>query len=71
MKEWADSKNFNSTVEAETERFINHALANNRKQVNWIASWRNWMLKSVEFSGGAQKQTRAGGFNNTGKRLIV
>jgi hypothetical protein len=28
----------------ELEKFRNHAIANDRRQVDWDASWRNWLL---------------------------
>lgn len=42
--EWGLAKGF--TVEhmkAETERFVNHFLANGKKMRRWNLSWRNWM----------------------------
>jgi hypothetical protein len=34
----------------ETEKFVNHAHAHDRRQVDWEAAWRNWMLKAQEFA---------------------
>lgn len=50
MMLWAEDKGVSGSVTIETEKFINHANANNRKQVDWEAAWRNWMLKSLEFN---------------------
>jgi hypothetical protein len=36
-------------VEQETERFRNHAKANDRRQADWPAAYRNWLLKAVEY----------------------
>ncbi len=33
-------------VELETAKFRNHATANDRRQVDWTASWRNWLLRT-------------------------
>jgi hypothetical protein len=35
-----------ATVEAETERFRNHALANGRTAIRWGPNWRNWIGKA-------------------------
>ncbi|MEK9909143.1 MAG: helix-turn-helix domain-containing protein [Candidatus Thalassarchaeaceae archaeon] len=39
----------NDILATETEKFINHAEANNRKQADWQAAWRNWMIKAQEY----------------------
>lgn len=36
-------------VEQETERFRNHAKAHDRRQADWSAAYRNWLLKAVEY----------------------
>ena len=38
-----------SEVEAETSKFRDHAKANARSQVDWDATWRNWLRKAVEW----------------------
>lgn len=56
--EWGLSKGF--TVEhmkAETERFVNHFLANGGKKRRWNLAWRNWMTN--RFVGGGAMNTPA------------
>lgn len=59
MNNWATEKGMSERVKVETEKFINYAKANNRKQIDWEYAWRNWMLKSLEYKP-AQKNMFAG-----------
>ena len=34
-------------LEAETERFRNHAIGNNRLAHDWAPLWRNWVMKAA------------------------
>lgn len=56
MQAWAREKFPDIDHQKETEKFIDHARANNRKQVDWQAAWRNWIRKADEFS--KQRQTK-------------
>jgi hypothetical protein len=59
MCEWATAQCKGKGLEIDvgllTERFKNHALANNRKQVDWQAAWRNWILTAIENGWGIAK----------------
>jgi hypothetical protein len=52
MREWARHQfvehGFELDLDAQTVKFRNHAESNDRRQVNWEAAWRNWILKSLE-----------------------
>jgi hypothetical protein len=37
-------------VERETEKFIDHFLANGKVMKDWGAAWKNWMRRSREFA---------------------
>lgn len=37
-------------IDHEANQFLNHAIANDRKQKNWDAAWRMWIGKSKQFS---------------------
>ena len=42
-KGWSDAR-----VDAEAERFRNHALARDRKLKDWDAAWRNWVTSPFQ-----------------------
>lgn len=44
MRSWAAENAPGVDVDRATAKFINHALSNDRRQRDWIAAWRNWML---------------------------
>lgn len=49
---WAKDKHSVSDIQwlnRETEKFLNYNRANGRKQVDWIATWRNWVIKALEY----------------------
>jgi hypothetical protein len=51
MSEWAIEQGVPADrVMPETAKFLNRNAGNGTMQADWIATWRNWMLKSVEFS---------------------
>lgn len=37
-------------IDHEANQFLNHAIANDRKQKDWDAAWRMWVGKSKQFS---------------------
>jgi hypothetical protein len=45
-------------VQRELERFRNHARANDRRQADWNAAWRNWLLKAEEYASRQAKPKR-------------
>jgi hypothetical protein len=44
MRAWAAAHTPGIDVERATAKFRNHAIANDRRQRDWTAAWRNWML---------------------------
>jgi hypothetical protein len=48
-------------VDRETAKFLDHFRANGGTKKNWLAAWRNWMRRAVEFAprgkGGAATQS--------------
>jgi hypothetical protein len=50
LRTWANERAPLVKLARETERFINHAKAHDRRQVDWEAAWRNWMLRAQEFA---------------------
>jgi hypothetical protein len=50
MHAWARERVSAINLARETEKFVNHAHAHDRRQVDWEAAWRNWMLKAQEFA---------------------
>lgn len=44
MRAWAAENAPGVDVDRATAKFINHAQANDRRQRDWPAAWRNWML---------------------------
>jgi hypothetical protein len=61
MRTWARERVSAINLGRETERFINHAKANDRRQVDWPAAWRNWMLKALEFAEQSRRPAARGG----------
>ena len=45
---WAEEK-----IKLEAHRFFDHAQANNRRQADWPAAWRNWVTSPYQTSGKA------------------
>jgi hypothetical protein len=49
MLVWAHEHGFtDGEVEHETEHFLAHAEATDRRLKSWTAGWRQWMLKAME-----------------------
>jgi hypothetical protein len=56
-KGWDDLK-----IQSEASRFRDHAIANNRRQADWAAAWRNWVTSPYQKKGhinGAGNSTMA------------
>ena len=52
MLAWGRAQKLTVDPHRETAKFIGHAQANDRRQVDWVAAWRTWMLKAEEGFGG-------------------
>jgi hypothetical protein len=50
-----------SLLEAETERFRNHAIGNNRLAHDWGHLWRNWVMKAALDAPGLPRRPGSGG----------
>lgn len=49
MTSWALNRKYGYLdLDIQTELFVNHAHQNDRKCVNWVAAWRNWIIKAGE-----------------------
>jgi len=44
MRAWAAENTPGIDIDRATAKFINHAHANDRRQRDWVAAWRNWLL---------------------------
>lgn len=44
MRAWADKNAPGVDIDRATAKFRNHAQANDRRQRDWTAAWRNWLL---------------------------
>lgn len=59
MKAWFAEQEWKDNVThpgAETQAFMEHARANDRRQRDWVAAWRTWMIRA-----GTTYATNAGG----------
>ncbi|MBK8150831.1 MAG: hypothetical protein IPK58_22170 [Acidobacteria bacterium] len=57
MREWATERVPNIDLTTETEKFVNYyrALAGAKAtKIDWIATWRNWMLNAKEWTTNGQ-----------------
>ena len=43
------------SLSAELDKFVNHAHANDRRQVDWQAAFRMWLTNALEFRGGRRQ----------------
>jgi hypothetical protein len=52
LKAWAEEKGYNRqlNLERETEKFLNYWQSNGKCKKDWSATWRNWIIKAVEFA---------------------
>jgi len=59
---WANKKGFTGNLFKETEKFLDYHRAKGNLYVDWIAAWRNWIRKAIEFQSEknepSQKQGR-------------
>lgn len=54
MRQYAADKTPDVNIDLATEKFINHwtsASGSNASKLDWIATWRNWMLSDQERAG--------------------
>jgi hypothetical protein len=52
MLVWAKDKNHVTDVqwlERETEKCLNHFRAKGEKRADWVATWRNWIIRALEY----------------------
>jgi hypothetical protein len=47
-------------LDRELVRFANHWQSKGEARKDWTASWRNWVLRAEEFSGGTRAATSSG-----------
>lgn len=68
MKQWAETGAPGINLQTETERFVDYWKAKGIGNVDWIATWRNWMRKAVEYAserGGYTNGNKAHGYVQT------
>lgn len=61
MVAWVEQKYPAVDWQAETEEFVDYWIGTGKRMVDWTATWRNWMRRSVKFNrqGGAKSPTPA------------
>lgn len=57
MRAWAAEHAPGVDVDRATTKFRNHAEANDRRQRDWPAAWRNWLLNEKPTTGNAIART--------------
>lgn len=68
MKDWFSKKGYTFDIDTVTEKFINHAQSNGRKQKDWKASWRIWMLdEKAPTTYNNRKSTKPENFSGYGE----
>lgn len=51
MRQWAYGHKFtDAAINRETEKFREHAKSIDRRQRDWAASWRKWLLQAVDYA---------------------
>lgn len=62
MRAWAHNHKRTITVDLEdqTERFLNNARQNDRRCRDWVAAWRNWILKAQDFADRDRQRAATG-----------
>ena len=50
MRKWAAERTPGVSLTNETEKFVNHWRGNGQTKLDWIATWRNWLLKAQEYA---------------------
>lgn len=61
MMEWAEAKAMDLDIELETEKFINYwqsASGQKGVKLDWVATWRNWMLNAKEYRKNGANQNK-------------
>lgn len=60
MRSWVKNHKRTITVDLEdqTERFLNHARQHDRRCRDWVAAWRNWILKAQDFADQQRERQR-------------
>lgn len=48
MRKWAADRAPGVSLVNETEKFVNYWRGNGQTKADWIATWRNWLLKAQE-----------------------
>jgi len=48
MRKWAAERTPGVILVNETEKFVNYWRGNGQTKADWIATWRNWLLKAQE-----------------------
>lgn len=75
MREWARKhpRGIAVDLDDQTERFLNHARQNDRRCRDWLAAWRNWILKAQDFADRdrARNATGTDGIPGHGPRAAV
>lgn len=64
MKEWADAEVPGVDLRKQTKIFADHFRGNGERKVDWVAAWRNWMRRSVEFSRPTNRHRPASSANS-------
>jgi hypothetical protein len=78
MAAWASKHAHGIDIESETLKFVDYARTNGRLAKDWVAAWRNWMRKAVEFkkehapaTSGRRLETRADSARRTTEALTM
>lgn len=74
MRQWARQHPRGITVDldAETEKFLNWNRQHDRRYSDWVAAWRNWILKAQDFADERQQRaTGTDGVHGHGPRARV
>jgi hypothetical protein len=58
MRDWAKIKVPKVDIESQTEEFVDYWRAHGKKMADWLATWRNWMRRSPEFTRVRSQSTR-------------
>jgi hypothetical protein len=63
MRAWAEEATGFSAeaIDAETEKFRDHFAAVGSTKVDWVATWRNWLRKAVEYRAMREGGRQGGG----------
>lgn len=71
MRAWAARKGLdNKRIDTETERFLDHHRAKGSTFKDWIAAWRTWMSRSVDYSPRAATGTTGPSYTDLSDRGV-